>query len=145
MWIAGMLSHRPFCTRDNLFRAAEVVEGDLNQADWLDAFSHHPRIGEQQAVAAVSDTAAHWSSAEQSAATATSEDVQAALAEANIAYEMRFGFIFIICASGRTSEEILAELRARMHNELNEEIFNAALEQQRITRLRLEKLIKTSG
>lgn len=143
-WVAGMVAHRPFQTRERLLAAADEIALTLQPADWLEAFEHHPRIGERQAGAIVSATAADWSRGEQSASSRASEDTRAALIEANAEYEKRFGFIFIICANGRSAEDILAAVRERASNEPDAEIFIAAREQQQITRLRLEKLVPPS-
>ena len=144
-WVSGMLLQRPFGTRERLFVASEQVARGLHEADWLEAFSHHPRIGERNSNAAVSTSAESWSTGEQSAAATATTAIRGALVEANAEYEKRFGFIFIICASGRSADEILAALRDRMGNELGAEILVAAREQQQITRLRLEKLVPASG
>jgi 2-oxo-4-hydroxy-4-carboxy-5-ureidoimidazoline decarboxylase len=143
-WVSGMVSRRPFHSRAKLLAAADEVALTLQSADWLDAFAHHPRIGEKKAGAMVSATAADWSKGEQSASSRSSEDTRAALVEANAEYEKKFGFIFIICANGRSAEEILVALRERLSNEPDAEIFIAAREQQQITRLRLEKLVPAS-
>jgi 2-oxo-4-hydroxy-4-carboxy-5-ureidoimidazoline decarboxylase len=140
-WVAGMLARRPFATRAVALSAAGAVAATLTREDWLQAFAHHPRIGDRQAAADVSAMARDWSSREQSVAGVATQDVQAALAEANVAYERRFGFIFIICASGRSGQQILDALRARLRNAPEEEIVNAASEQRQITRLRLARLI----
>ncbi|MEO5814999.1 MAG: 2-oxo-4-hydroxy-4-carboxy-5-ureidoimidazoline decarboxylase [Gemmatimonadaceae bacterium] len=140
-WVAGMVSLRPFTSREKLLAAADDVSRTLHPTDWLEAFEHHPRIGERQAGAMVSATAADWSSGEQSASSRATGDTRAALVEANAEYEKKFGFIFIICANGRNASEILVALRDRLSNEPDAEIFIAAREQQQITRLRLEKLV----
>ena len=144
-WVSGMLARRPFASRDQLFTASEEVARTLRDSDWLEAFAYHPRIGKRNSNAVVSTTAESWSIGEQSASATASTAVRAALADANAEYEERFGFIFIICASGRSADEILAALRERMDNEPGAEIFVAAREQQQITRLRLEKLIPAGG
>jgi OHCU decarboxylase len=136
-----MVARRPFHSREKLIAASDEVALTLHTTDWLEAFSHHPRIGEQKAGTTVSAVASDWSKGEQSAASRTNEDALAALAEANAEYERKFGFIFIISANGRRADEILAALRERLSNEPDAEIFIAAREQQQITRLRLEKLI----
>jgi 2-oxo-4-hydroxy-4-carboxy-5-ureidoimidazoline decarboxylase len=143
-WVAGMLARRPFQSREKLMAVADEVSLTLHPTDWLEAFSHHPRIGEQRAGAPVSAVASDWSKGEQSAASRATEDTRAALAEANAEYEKKFGFIFIICANGRRADEILAALRERLSNGPDAEIFIAAREQQQITRLRLEKLVRAS-
>ena len=144
-WIAHMVAKRPYGSREGLFAAADDVARTLQHGDWLDAFAHHPRIGERNAAAQVSADAASWASSEQSAANASGRDVQAELAAANAEYEKRFGFIFIISASGRSAEEILAALRERLKNNSDAELFIAAREQQKITRLRLERLVPKAG
>lgn len=140
-WVAGMLARRPFDSRDNLLACADDVAHSLAPTDWLEAFSHHPKIGEAKAAADVSASAAKWSAGEQAGVGDAEADVRAELARANQEYAARFGFIFIICASGRSATEILAALRERMNNEAAAELAIAAREQQMITRLRLNKLI----
>ena len=144
-WVSRMLIRRPFGSREQLFAAADEVAGTLEEADWLEAFAHHPKIGQRTSNAAVSTTAESWSVGEQSAVGAASTAVRAALSEANDTYEARFGFVFIICAAGRGAQEILGALRMRMQNDRSEEIRAAAREQQQITRLRLEKLLDSAG
>ncbi len=140
-WVAEMLTRRPFGSRGHLGGAADEVAAALGESDWLEAFTHHPRIGQRISNAVVSTSAESWSTGEQSAVASASTAIRAALATANEDYERRFGFIFIICASGRGATEILAALRARMGNTREREIVVAAAEQQQITRLRLEKLV----
>ena len=144
-WVSGMLARRPFGLREQLFLASEEAARVLRESDWLDAFAHHPRIGQRNSNAAVSTFAESWSTGEQSASATASTAVRAALADANAEYEKRFGFVFIICASGRSAPDILVALRARMGNERGAEIDVAAREQEQITRRRLEKLIPADG
>jgi 2-oxo-4-hydroxy-4-carboxy-5-ureidoimidazoline decarboxylase len=144
-WVTGMLAHRPFCSRSGLLRAAEDVDSTLSPADWMEAFSHHPRIGERLAAAPVTPAAQDWSAAEQSAASEASHGTARALAEGNALYESRFGFIFIVCASGRTADDILTELRERMHNDPDTELRIAAGEQRKITLLRLQTLVSAAA
>lgn len=140
-WVAGMLRRRPFGSRAAVLDAGDTVSDALERDDWLEAFSHHPRIGERNSNSVVSTSAESWSAGEQSAVATADTALRAALVDANAAYEARFGFIFIIRAAGRGAAEILAALRERMENEVGTEVFVAALEQKQITRLRLEKLI----
>ncbi|XP_030475349.1 uric acid degradation bifunctional protein TTL isoform X1 [Syzygium oleosum] len=129
------------------FQAAVPAARDIwfNRVDvsgWLEAFSAHPQIGETKSVApGRSDTSAQWSKGEQSTAlaTATGSSLQE-LSDWNVRYKRKFGFIFIICASGRTSPEILAELKRRYSNRPIEEFQIAAEEQMKVTELRLAKL-----
>lgn len=140
-WVSGMLARRPFQTPDKLFAAADSVSETLIEEDWLEAFTHHPKIGTRNANAVVSPAAESWSAGEQSAVATATAAVGAELADANEAYEKRFGFIFIVFANGRNASEILALLRTRMTKHRRDEIFIAAAEQRKITRLRLGKLI----
>jgi OHCU decarboxylase len=139
-WLDGMETRRPFRTRDALLAAADDVWRALSPRDWMEAFAHHPRIGERHAAAAQGATAQNWSSGEQSRVAAADTTVKERLAEAQRAYEARFGHIFLICATGKSADEILAAVRARMTNDASVELRVAAEEQRKITRLRLEKL-----
>lgn len=140
-WVQAMLARRPFASVESLLAASDEVSATLAPAQWLAAFAHHPRIGEQRAAAPVSGTAQSWSEAEQGAAASGDDALRDELREAQRLYEQRFGYIFIICASGRPAREILDALRARMRNSPDAELRVAAEEQRKITRLRLEKLV----
>ena len=144
-WVSRMLERRPFRSRDHLFNEADEVAQTLGNADWLEAFSHHPRIGQRRSNAVVSSSAESWSTGEQSVVSLADTTVRTAIADANARYEEQFHFIFIISASGRTADAILAELRRRLDNSSEAEMRTAAGEQQKITRLRLEKLVTTSA
>ena len=115
---------------------------ELGPKDWLEAFSRHPKIGDSAAARAGSAQTQRWSSEEQAGVRSASQEVLAALAEANRAYQDRFGYIFIVCATGKTSEEMLALLRHRFQNDPGAELPIAAEEQRKITRLRLEKFLR---
>ena len=140
-WVAAMVARRPYRTREDLLAVSDGVAHSLGPEDWLEAFAYHPRIGERKSAATASSVAAAWSAGEQAASSTASIATREALALANVEYEQRFGYIFIICALGRSAAEILAELRRRMKNEPDVELAIAASEQRRITRQRLEKLI----
>ncbi len=139
-WCLGLVRRRPFTDLAALQSAAEEVWRGLTPDDYLEAFSAHPRIGESKTAPAQDRRSASWSGQEQARAAQASSDLLAELAEANEAYLDRFGFIFIVCASGKSAEEILGSLRRRLQNRRDSEILNAAEEQRQITRLRLEKL-----
>jgi OHCU decarboxylase len=141
-WAQAMAVARPFATEEALFTKAENISASLVDEDWLEAFRAHPKIGEQKALTAQSQQEQSWSSQEQSAIKLASADTVARLAAANHEYEKKFGFIFIVCASGKSSEEVLAILNHRLDNDPQTELPAAADEQQKITRLRLEKLLK---
>jgi len=111
----------------------------LGRADWLEAFSHHPQIGDKPARG--SDSARQWAEGEQAGARAASEDVKARLDRANRAYFEKFGYIYIVCATGKSAEGMLAILNQRLQNDLPSELSIAAEQQRLITRIRLEKLL----
>ena len=133
-----MVARRPFGSRDALLNAAREEWWALSPADWLEAFSHHPRIGDRASLAARFPATHHLSAREQAAVGDVTADVLTALEDANQAYVDRFGFIFIVCATGKTANEMLELLRARLPNERDTELRIAAEEQARITELRLD-------
>jgi len=138
-WAAGVASRRPYATVEALHKAADAVWWKLGRADWLEAFSHHPQIGEKPASG--SDSARQWAEGEQAGARAASEDVKARLDRANRAYFEKFGYIYIVCATGKSAEGMLAILNQRLQNDLPSELSIAAEQQRLITRIRLEKLL----
>nr|WP_255216426.1 2-oxo-4-hydroxy-4-carboxy-5-ureidoimidazoline decarboxylase [Pseudenhygromyxa sp. WMMC2535] len=140
-WVAAMLARRPFAGDEALYAAALAEWAKMARADVLEAFDHHPRIGADlsRLREKFADTAA-LSAGEQAGAAAASEAELEALRDANLAYEARFGHIFIVCASGKSAAQMLAILRARMPNDPQTELRVAAGEQAKITRLRLETL-----
>jgi 2-oxo-4-hydroxy-4-carboxy-5-ureidoimidazoline decarboxylase len=140
-WVEAMLARRPFESVDALLAAADEAWRATEPKDRDEAFAHHPRIGERRPAAPVSATARAWSAREQGTAAGADAAARAALAEANEAYERRFGRIYIVCAAGRSAEEMLADLTVRMQNDPDQEAVVAAEEQRKITRLRLESLI----
>jgi allantoicase len=141
-WAQQMATLRPFAGEAELLNAADKTWSALAREDWLEAFQHHPPIGETQARARQSATASRWSAKEQSSAQNAVPDVLEALAAQNRAYAEKFGYVFLICATGKTSEEILNALRRRLPNDPDTELRAAAEEQRKITRLRLEKLLE---
>jgi len=137
-----MTAARPFANVDELLTKADSIWWSLSSEDWLEAFRAHPKIGEKKAAAAQSEEALQWSAQEQSGVNDAAATTMAALAAGNRDYEQRFGFIFIVCATGKSSEEMLAILQARLQNDAETEIAVAAEEQRKIMRLRLEKLLQ---
>jgi 2-oxo-4-hydroxy-4-carboxy-5-ureidoimidazoline decarboxylase len=136
-WVDRMMARRPFGGDARLLRAARIEWFGLTEADWLEAFSHHPQIGDRASLAARFPETHDLSAKEQAGVGQGHADVLSALAEANATYLDRFGFIFIVCATGKTAEEVLALLRARLPNNRATELRNAAEEQAKITALRL--------
>ena len=140
-WVRAMAGRRPFAGLERLMRAAGEVWWRLDAADWMEAFRAHPQIGQQQAVAVNASQAQVWSVLEQSGMNRAGVGVTMALEEANQEYLAKFGYIFIVCASGKSAEVMLASLRLRLANTPDVEIRVAAEEQNKITRLRLERLL----
>ncbi len=140
-WARAMAQLRPFRDAGALADAADRIWRQLGREDWLAAFRCHPRIGEKPAQGGSAETR-RWAKQEQSGAQSAKGDIRAALAEGNRAYEVRFGHIYIVCATGRTSEEMLALLGQRLQNDPETELRIAAEEQRKITQLRLEKLLR---
>ena len=138
-WVDRMMERRPFGGDARLLRAARIEWFGLTEADWLEAFSHHPQIGDRAALAARFPATHALSATEQAGVGRADDAVLNALAEANAAYLDRFGFIFIVCATGKTADEMLALLRARLTNDRATELRVAAEEQAKITALRLER------
>lgn len=140
-WAREMARRRPFRDQAEVHAAAREAWNALDPEDWDEAFRAHPRIGERKPALAQGARAAAWSAQEQSGAAAAVDDVAAALAAGNRAYEERFGRIYIVCATGKTAEEMLSILRARLANDPDTELGAAAAEQAKITALRLDKLL----
>ena len=140
-WARGMARRRPFASFDRLLQAAAETWWRLDPADWMEAFRAHPQIGGRQSAAHKSLQAQAWSAFEQSGMSRAGVGVTMELEEANQEYLTKFGYIFVVCASGKSAEEMLALLRSRLPNSLEQEIRVAAEEQIKITRLRLERLL----
>jgi OHCU decarboxylase len=113
----------------------------LEREDWLEAFRSHPKIGEQKAAAEVSTQSKQWSGQEQAGVQTAAQETVDELAQLNREYEAKFGFIFIVCATGKSADEMLALLRERLRNDADAELGIAAAEQAKITELRLKKLV----
>lgn len=143
-WIRAMMGERPFDSFDEMKARAGLIWNALKGSDFDEAFKAHPRIGEKKAEAHQSVTANTWSKNEQSKVDAASEAVRAELREINKAYEEKFGRIYIVCATGKTAEEMLAIAKERMGNSPDVELKRAAEEQRKITELRLEKMVRES-
>jgi 2-oxo-4-hydroxy-4-carboxy-5-ureidoimidazoline decarboxylase len=130
-WAQAMVALRPF-------RSVETLSLTAEEADWMEAFACHPRIGSRK-TAAASAKSAKWSRQEQSSAAIASERILDELAEGNALYEQRFGFTYIVCATGKSAEEMLAILERRLNNDRASELREAAEQQRQITQIRLGK------
>lgn len=136
-----MLARRPLADESALRDAAQAVWQDLGETDWLEAFAGHPRIGDVASLQARYADSAHLAAREQAGVAAATDSVIERLAAGNAAYEQRFGFIFIVCATGKRADEMCALLEARLANDRDEELRIAAGEQLKILLLRLEQLL----
>ena len=145
-WVNRMV---PFFPAEDLVEILEDAEEqwyECSREDWKEAFSHHPRIGDVESLkkkfTSTGDPVTKgWASAEQSGVNTASQQTIQALAKANEEYEKKFGYIFIVCATGKSAEEMLGMLESRLFNSADDEIEIAADEQNKITKLRLEKLL----
>jgi len=136
-WADAMAASRPLTTVAELNKAADRIWAKMQEPDWLEAFACHPRIGERKARSTGQSSA--WSTQEQASAAAASDSILAELAEKNVLYEQRFGFTYIVCATGKSAEEMLAILTRRLSSDRTTELREAAEQQQKITRIRLGK------
>lgn len=140
-WVRRMAEARPFRDADAMLEKADEAWWSLGEEDWREAFRGHPRIGEREAEGGQGAREQAWSAGEQAGMRAAADETRRAMAEGNRAYEERFGHIYLVCATGRGADEMLALLHARLGNDPAAEIRVAAAEQAKITRLRLEKLL----
>jgi 2-oxo-4-hydroxy-4-carboxy-5-ureidoimidazoline decarboxylase len=138
-WATMLASRRPLTSGDALLNNASNIWLALPALDWMEAFNSHPRIGERHAQSTATEASLKSSAQEQSVAISADAAAKFALADGNRRYEQRFGRIFIICASGRTAQEILTMLELRMKNDDATELREAAEQQRQITLLRLRK------
>lgn len=140
-WVQRMLARRPFASTAALMESADAVWRELGRADYLEAFAHHPAIGAD--VAKLRErfaSTAGWSSQEQAGVGGASEDTLLALRDGNLRYREKFGYVFLVCATGKSADEMLALLLARLPHAPADELAVAAAEHEKITRIRLAKL-----
>jgi len=137
-WATAMVALRPIGSVMELSESADRVWATMNEADWMEAFACHPRIGEREAAHATAKSA-EWSRQEQSSAADTEEQVLAEIARGNARYEELYGFTYIVCATGKTAEEMFAILNRRLASNRETELREAAEQQRQITQIRLGK------
>jgi 2-oxo-4-hydroxy-4-carboxy-5-ureidoimidazoline decarboxylase len=137
-WADAMVAQRPFVTVGDLCATADQLWSKMEEADWLVAFACHPRIGERKNAHATAQSAA-WSRQEQSAAANASDTALIQLAELNARYEQRFGFTYIVCATGKGADEMLTILKRRIASDRYAELREAAEQQRQIMQIRLRK------
>jgi OHCU decarboxylase len=144
-WARKMAKARPFADVAALIKQAEQIWLNLESQDWLEAFAAHPKIGAKKAVLQQSAQAAEWSESEQSGTQTAADSLRTELEKANRLYEEKFGFIFIVCATGKSAEEMLDLCRRRLNNDADSELRIAADEQRKITEIRLKKLLEAEN
>ena len=137
----AMESRRPLRDEAAVLAASDEIWRRLGEADWMEAFRSHPRIGETHAEQNVAARSSAWYEQEQQKAATAEEAVKNALKWGNREYEQKFGRIFIVCATGKTASEILEILRRRLHNDDAAELQQAAEEQRKIMHIRIKKWI----
>ena len=140
-WARRMAAARPFADAASIAATADAVWWALDPADWLEAFAAHPTIG-AEADGTGGAAGSDWSRQEQAGVAGAGDETRRRLADANRDYEARFGYIFIVCAAGKTAAEMLSLLEGRLRHDAGEELRIAAQEQRHITRLRLTKLLE---
>jgi len=144
-WARMMTEARPFADVAALIKQAEQIWLNLETQDWLEAFAAHPKIGARKVVLQQSAQSAEWSKAEQSGTQTAADSLRTELEKANRLYEEKFGFIFIVCATGKSAEEMLDFCRRRLTNDADSEIRIAADEQRKIMEIRLKKLLESGN
>jgi 2-oxo-4-hydroxy-4-carboxy-5-ureidoimidazoline decarboxylase len=137
-WANAMISHRPVADETELHNLADRTWETMNDADWIEAFACHPRIGERKAPHAPSQSTT-WSQQEQSSVSRATETTLRQLAERNARYEETFGFTYIVCATGKSPEEMLSILDRRLSSDRATEMREAAEQQRQIMHIRLRK------
>jgi OHCU decarboxylase len=145
-WVAAMRDERTknpsaFASLDALKLRAAALWNALATKDWDQAFRAHPRIGEKKAEATQSAVAQGWSAKEQASVDTATQATRDELKKTNLAYEEKFARIYIVCATGKTADEMLSIAKERMQSDPETELRRAVEEQRRITDLRLEKLV----
>lgn len=140
-WVDLVVSARPYEDMSAFNGLVDKFYSQLEENDWLEAFTHHPRIGDVDSLREKFATTAAWSGSEQGQVTGASDQVLVDLKNGNDEYFDRFGFIFIVCATGKSAGEMLSLLNSRLNNTREQELAIAAEEQRKIMHLRLEKLL----
>ena len=144
-WVQAMTSARPYANLQQLLKTADHIWEGMDETNLLEAFSAHPQIGNVVSLLEKYASTKAMAAGEQSAITTASKTTLEALAQANRTYHEKFGFIFIVCATGKSAQEMLDLLYARLPNSREQELINAAEEQRKITAIRLQKLLEKSA
>ena len=140
-WANELVRSRPFEKMEDLLIRSEKVWFSLNKKDWLEAFAGHPQIGDLKSLQDKYSNTKSWATGEQSGVASANNETLQELAQLNQQYVDDYGFIFIVCATGKSADEMLEILKSRLENNKEEELLIAGKEQLKITTIRLEKLL----
>lgn len=140
IWCDEMIAQMPFADICDLYRKADESWKLLTKHDWLNAFKIHPKIGDIDSLRKKFNATADWASNEQAGTAIANEETLHGLAHGNVEYERKFGYIFIVCATGKSAQEMLSILQQRLPNNAATEFDIACGEQKKITNLRLGKI-----
>jgi 2-oxo-4-hydroxy-4-carboxy-5-ureidoimidazoline decarboxylase len=140
-WVNQMFERRPFSDLNSVLEGANDAWGKCNENDWLEAFGHHPKIGDIESLKKKFIKTSQWARGEQKGVETAKRSTLERLAELNTIYVDKFGFIFIVCATGKSAEEMLEMLEIRIRNSHSDELKIAMKEQNKISILRLKKLL----
>jgi 2-oxo-4-hydroxy-4-carboxy-5-ureidoimidazoline decarboxylase len=138
-WVNQMIDHGDFVSDENLIEISEKIWFSLKKEDWLEAFRHHPKIGDINSLKEKYSVSKDLAESEQAGVKTASMDTLTELSKFNDEYEKKFGYIFIVCATGKSAEEMLSIIKSRINNDPEEEIMNAMKEQNEITKIRLNQ------
>ncbi len=141
IWAQNLIDFRPYKNIEELFRLSDMIWTSCEGEEVLEAFSHHPKIGDLKSLEQKFASTKDWASGEQAGVNLATPKVIEELAAANAEYEQKFGYIFIICATDKTADEMLVMLKRRLLNDPDTEYRTAKAEQNKITLIRLDKLI----
>ena len=141
-WIKGMISARPFADKESVHEIADKIWSKVAKEDILEAFTHHPQIGNIESLKKKFSNTATWAGNEQNGTTDATDETLQALKKGNEDYFNKFGFIFIVCATGKSAKKMLDLLNERLPNDEAIELHIAAKEQNKITHLRIDKLLE---
>jgi 2-oxo-4-hydroxy-4-carboxy-5-ureidoimidazoline decarboxylase len=140
-WASAVAAQRPFASEASLYETADQAWAAMKEPDWMEAFRAHPRIGERKPASASTQSKA-WSTQEQASVATAQTTILAELAAGNQQYENQFGFTYIVCAIGKSAEEMLAILQRRLRSDRQTELREAAEQQRQITQIRLRKWLQ---
>ena len=140
-WVAAMIANRPIGDEAELHNAADRAWGEMKEADWLESFACHPRIGERKK-SHLSSQSSSWSQQEQASVDFAPETTLIRFGELNAQYEDKFGFTYIVCATGKSPEEMLLILNRRLAGDRESELREAAEQQRQIMHIRLGKWLE---